>query len=435
MSVIDEEDYHGVGETLENTEEYVDYLGAYQKLEEIENAEEVLYKTSTLDIETVATLENRYPGLVMDNTAYDQRYTEYGHQVCVESLARKKNVVVSEMATSFLGMLDNLNTMTSKLKNTKISGGISETLNVIKTNVKGVEMSRDKINDEKLIIAYTNLMGVEPKNLAEAQSLVDKISSYKNPIQCLKDFTNTEYDRMFTPLLTNAVSDNHKVFSAFGDMDTHYADAIVNNIRVVQSELSEIIRQDDHNKLSRFTRDVIPRDVDIVLNDIVAGLDININPSRPILKQIRHIGGEVSRKLRTTEESLNKKSSVVNAITHNFKDIDGGFTSLASATNKLAVLSDKDIGLVKEIQTGLKQMRESRSKSVVINQVVSPVGRQASQQYKRLMSGIKDLWQLVNLFVRLSVAYVSCYSVLKITLDKFSVRLLVFLKTVGDLKT
>lgn len=435
MTIMDEGTYLETEYNLEDTDEYTKYLTALEHLSEVEEAEEVLHQTSTLDIETVANLENRYPGLVVDNTIYTERYTEHAHRACVESLTRKKNVIVSDMATSFLGMLDNLNELTSKLKNTKISGGISETLNVMKTNVKKVEIGKDKIKDEKLIIAYTDFMGVEPKNLAEAKELVTKIGSYKNPIQCLKDFNNQGYDRMFTPLLANAVSDNRKVFSAFESMDTHYADAVVNNIRVVQAELSEIIRQNDHSKLSRFTRDMIPRDVDVVLNDIVAGLDISIDASRGLLKQSRHIGSEVSKKLRVTEESLNKKGSVVNAVTHGFKQIDDGFSSLSSATDKLAVLSDKDAGLVSEIQTSLKQMRGARSKSVVINQVITPVGRQASQQYRRIMNGVKDLWQLVNLFVRLSVAYVTCYSVLKITLDKFSLRLLVFLKTVGDLKT
>ena len=55
MSVIDEEDYHGVGETLEGTDEYDDYLSAYQKLEEIENAEE----TSKADIVALILAEWR----------------------------------------------------------------------------------------------------------------------------------------------------------------------------------------------------------------------------------------------------------------------------------------------------------------------------------------------------------------------------------------
>lgn len=434
MSVIDEEDYHGVGETLESTEEYEDYLSAYQKLEEIESAEEVLNDTSELNKEMVADLESRYPGIVVDNLRHSERYTSLGHKACVESLNRKKAVVVSELATSFLGMLDNLNKMTGRLKNTHVAGGISETLDTLTKHVKSVEMSVDKLSDEKLILAYTKLMGVEPNNANQVRDLIKKISTYKNPVLCLKDYPNSNYDKMFTELLTNTVGDNMKVFKAFEDMDNHYAEAIVNNIHVVQSQLVNIIREDAHDKLSRFTGDIIPKDVDIVLNDIVAGLDISVDASKPLLRQIRKIGSEVSKKLRTTEQSIEKKGSVVNAVTHQFKHIDAGFVALSSATNKLAALNDKDVSMVSDIETGLKQMRQKRSKGIIVNQVVTPVGRQTSKQYKRVMGDIQNLWQLVNLFVRLSVSYVSCYSILKITLDKFSLRLLVFLKTVGDMK-
>lgn len=434
MSVIDEEDYHGVGETLESTEEYDDYLSAYQKLEEIENAEEVLSDTSEMNKEIVADLEGRYPGIVVDNLRYNERYTPTGHQACVESLKRKKDVAVSELATSFLGMLDNLNKMTARLKNTHVSGGISETLDSITKQVKSVEMGSDKLSDEKLILAYTALMGVEPNNANQARELIKKLDTYKNPILCLKDFPNSNYDKMFTELLSNTVGDNMKVFRAFEDMDTHYSDAIVNNIHVVQSQLTNIIREDAHDKLSRFTGDIIPKDVDIVLNDIVAGLDISIDASKPLLRQIRKIGAEVSKKLRTTEESIEKKGMVLNSVTHQFKHIDEGFVALSSATNKLAALSDKDVSMISDIEKGLKGMRQKRTKGIIVNQVITPVGRQTSKQYKRIMGDIQNLWQLVNLFVRLSVAYVSCYSILKITLDKFSLRLLVFLKTVGDMK-
>ena len=434
MSVIDEGHYLGVAETLEETEEYNKFLVFSRELEEIELAEETLEQTSEMDKDTVAGLESKYPGIVTDNIRFDDRYTSVGHQACVESLKRKKQVLVSEMATSFLGMVKNLNTMAGKLKNTHIAGGITETLSAVNKHVKSVQMAPDKLTDEKLIIAYTDLMGIEPKDASQVRELIKKLPYYKNPVMCLKDFPNNRYDKMFTPLLANAVSDNTKIFDAFDSMNTHYAEAIVNNIYVVQNEIGRIVREEDHGALARFTKDVIPRDVDVVLNDIVAALDIKINPSKPLLSQVRGIGSEVSKNLRLTEESLDKKGSVVNAVTHRFEQIDDGFDALNQCTNKLAKLDDGNINAINEIQTGLKEMRQHRSKAVVINQTITAQGRQSSKQYKRIMGGIRDLWQLINLFTRLSVAYVSCYSILKITLDKFSIRMLAFLKAVGDLK-
>ena len=434
MSVIDEGHYLGVAETLEETEEYNKFLVASRELEEIELAEETLKQTSEMDKDTVAGLESKYPGIVTDNIRFDDRYTSVGHQACVESLKRKKQVLASDIATSFLGMVKNLNTMAGKLKNTHVAGGVTGTLNAISKQVKSVQMAPDKLTDEKLIIAYTDMMGIEPDNANQVRELIKKLPSYKNPVMCLKDFPNTRFDKMFTPLLANAVSDNTKIFDAFEAMNDHYAEAIVNNIYVVQNEIGRIVREEDHGALARFTKDVIPRDVDIVLNDIVAALDIKISPSKPLLSQVRTIGSGVSKKLRVTEDSLNKKGSIVNAVTHRYGHIDAGFDALNQCTNKLAKLDDGDINAINEIQSGLKEMRQHRSKAVIINQTITTQGRQSSQQYKRIMGGIRDLWQLVNLFTRLSVAYVSCYSILKITLDKFSLRMLAFLKATGDLK-
>lgn len=433
MSVLDEGNPLGVAEVLEDTEEYHDFVRACGSLEEIEETEESFNATSTLDKDMVSSLESKYPGLILDNTRFEERYTETGHQIGLESLQRRKAVVVSDVATAVLGVVDKLQQLTAKLNGGELKGSLASTLQTLEKRAKSVEIDSVKLTDMKLMIAYDKFMGTEATDVNQVKSLVSKIGTYKNPIQCLKDFPSSNYDKMFTPLLADSAADNSRVFAAFSEMNDTYADTLVSTVRETQYELNNVINSGDHGRLSRYTDSLIPKGIDQVLHDIVASLELEVSASKSLLNQTRKIGSQLSKKLRTSEDSINKKAVVLNSITHRSGQLDKGFKDIAETTNKLTSLKKDDATMLKDLRQGLKTMRQERSNKDKLKQTITPVGRQASKQYRRLIGELRNLWDLINLFVQISVVYVSCYSVLNITLDNFSIRLLSFSNNIRGL--
>lgn len=434
MSVLDEGNSLGVVEVLEDTVEYNDFLRACGNLEEIEGTEEIFYTTPTLDKDMVSSIENKFPGLILDNVRYSERYTEEGHSAGLENIQRRKEVAVSDMATAFVGVVDKLQTLTSKLKDSTIKGSLSTTLNTLQRHAVGLEMDKVKLNDAKLLIAYNAMMGVEADSVQQVKELITKISTYKNPIQCLKDFPNSKYDKIFTPLLADSAADNSRVFKAFSAMNEEYASELVSTVRQTQHDLNNIVNAGDWQRLSRFTDNLIPKNIDQVLNDLVSSLEIEVSSSKSLLSQTAKIGSQLSKQLRTNDVSLNKKAVVLNAITHRSALLDKGFKDITEITNTLASLNQDDTKVLSDVREGLKRLRSDRTKKQKASQLLTPVGRQASAQYRRLMGEIHNLWNLVNLFTQISVVYVSCYSILKITLDNFSTRFLAFSRAVQVLK-
>lgn len=428
MSVNTAEPMLDLIDRLDNTRELEEMSIQADELAHLEEVEEMLTTTSTLDKDVVASVESAYPGLVLDNTSYDNRYTKEGLDICLEEIQQRKTDIQGRLVLSSLEMLDKLSNVINKLKTEKLKTSMTDVLKTSKTRLSQWHPDKSEASRARYMVAYHNFMGTPATKLEQVDALIDKLPTYKHPIQCLKEFDNDKYDKLFTPLLVSTSTEKKNLFQLYDTINNELANKLVSQVTNLQLDLIDIVDKEEYDKLGTLRIDMIPDELQKVLWDVIAALDVKMNPNKPLLEQTRKISSQLSKTLKVTDVSLRNKATVVNAIANHPDLLDKAFTDVTEITTKLGKFDKKRGGELIALKQSLQEMNGNRTIGNRTKHAVTSKGRQYSRQYRQLLKQITQLWDLVALSIRLSVIYVSAYSIMKMTLDEFTMRLSKFMK-------
>lgn len=411
-------------------EEYEAFQQARQDINDIDGMTEVISNVEVLDKDLVNEIESRFPGIIRDNVAFEDRYTPTGLTITLESLDNIKRGAMANSSRATLAMLDKFSDFLRTLKKKNLSEGLSAVLDSIAKVSQGIKFTTKE--DKVLMSAYKGLMGVPPDSPEQVKEMIAKFPDYKNPIQCLKDYPNESYNRIFTPLLAATIADSSAIFSLFDKLNNEYAAKLINNVAEAHEVLNDIMEKKDYGRLARFNKHLIPDDLMKALSEMVAALNVQLDHRKPLLQQTRTISKQMTLALKPNEKSLGRKASVVNAITNRHKEIDKAFNDILTATDKMSGFGKSKDQDMQTLRNNLKDFRWQKPISEVIKGSVDGTGSQAVKVYNRILDEMTGLWNLVSLLVRTSVVYVTSYSITKISIDTFNTNLITFGKKVAS---
>lgn len=183
--------------------------------------------------------------------------------------------------------------------------------------------------------------------------------------------------------------------------------------------------------MARFNKKIIPDDAMKMMTDLISSLDVELDHRRPVLSQSRLIIKAVAKQLKVNEESLRKKATVVNAIAYRFEDLDKAYTNVLEATDKLSSFNKQEQG--KDTKNKLKEFRYATPLKVAAKQAAAGNFSKSADTHKRVLDELDDLWNLVGILTRMSISYITMYSILTKTIEMFRITCTDFAKDVADI--
>lgn len=409
------------------SKEYHDYIDAKQEYDDAESVIERLDGVEVLDRDLVTDIESRFPGVVYDNIPFDKRYTPEGITYARESLEEIKHKAISVSARSTMVMINSFHDFIRKVRRSDVTNGVAGALDKLGKMTSGIEMTPIDDND-KLVKEYQKLMGVAPESPEQVKEMIKALTDAENATHALKEFPNSAYDGIFTPLLAATIAKSSPIFDCFDKLNNQYASTLLNGILDAQSELGDIMEKRDYKRLSRYSKKLIPDDVHKVLSDVVSTLGVKLDHKKPVLQQTKGISKQMTAGLKPNESSLRKKATVVNNLNYRFKELDKAYSDVLSATDKISKFDKGEDDTLKNMKEDLTSFKWSRSPKEIVKGIADGTGKQAVQQYRRIIDEIDDVWNLIGLFTRMSIVYTTAYTSLKLTLDIYIKKLDNFLK-------
>lgn len=402
-------------------------------LKDINETTSLLKENAELTPEVIAAVEARFPGLIYDNLTNDEIFESKGVDIIVGSLESMQLKSQFSLSLMSIGLINKLQTyivrMTSSDMYMTVTGAVSKVKNVVKglpTDIKAKE-------EDKLMKYYVQLMGAPADDPAMVYDFLNKIKEYKNPLESLKEFPNSHYDKMFTPFLASTVSERDKLLEGFAKINDTYANLLVRNIEEVQSSLQDILETGHFKNMQLLSRDLIPKGMQVIITDIVATLNVDIDPGKPLVKQSRKIASGLVKGTKPTEHSIRKKATVVNALLNHHKDLDEAFNNVREITKKLAKFDKGIADQLVAIRKDMVAFKKKRTVKSYAKDVVTGQNKASMLSYKKLLADLDDLWSIVRLFVKLNVIYVMTYSITEQTINSFHHRLYQFNKNLHKL--
>lgn len=398
------------------------------ELEKACTLEELISETGEMDTNMVASVESAFPGLLLDNLTLEQCMTEDGVTYALESLADIQDKAVVSISVSTILIINQLKTFLTKIKDSDIADGVGAMLSTVASQVKNLVPVGSSDYGPAYMAAYKDLMGVKPESPQVVFDFMRDLKTYRNPVLALKDYPNNEYDRMFSPVLSKTVAEKSEMYQVFKELRETQANHLVMAITNVQGELGDIIRSNDYGRLARFNDDLIPRDVHKLLNNIIASYDIHINPKVPLLEQTKTVGQQFTKALKPTEESIQNKASVVNALVHQHQKLDAAYDDILKATDILSQFDKSKADQLVELKRDLIQMKKKKSIKARAVGIRNGTHQASKIQYRRILDEIEHLWALVSLFSRMSVVFVTKHAIIVKVLTEYNLRLSQFIK-------
>lgn len=421
-------------DTFDTSEETVKILKDKEDLETACNLEEIISTSGELDMEVIASVEAAFPGMLLDNLTLEECNTTEGVTYALESLADVKDKAVVSISVSSILVINQLKSFLTKIADSEVADGVGAMLSTIKAQVKDLSPGSAARHEAAYLKAYKEFMGVQPKDVKMVTDLIDSLQGYKNPILALKDYPNNEYDRLFSPLLSKTVAEKSKLFDLFQQLKDSQARHLVLSITNVQGELDEIIKTADYGRLARFNDVLIPRQMHTLLNDIVASYDINVNPKVPLLEQTKSIGKQLSKALKATDSSIEKKATVVNSLVNQHQKLDTAYDNVLKSTDILSQFDKVKAEQLVELKRDLIQMKRRKSLKARAVGINDGTHKASKIQYRRILDEIEHLWGLVSMFARMSVVFVTKHAIIVKVLTEYNLRLSQFVVTIGKLQ-
>lgn len=418
-------------DVIEHTHEYNEYMDARKAYEDATGAVGLLDGVDVMDNKLITSLENRVPGVVTNNLPVELWYSTEAVEATVDNLEMKASQASMLAARATMALVTKFQDFTRAIRKSSVDDGVGVALHRLQTDISKLTLSSDEKKVKNRLPAYKKLMGVPPENEEQVAQMFEKFKEYKNPIQVLKDFPNTRWDKLFTPLLASTVSETGNVFRCFEELNNNHAVKIINNMNEVVAELDDIVSKNDHARMARFNKKIIPDDAMKMMTDLISSLDVELDHRRPVLSQSRLITKAVAKQLKVNEESLRKKATVVNAIAYRFEDLDKAYTNVLEATDKLSSFNKQEQG--KDTKNKLKEFRYATPLKVAAKQAAAGNFSKSADTHKRVLDELDDLWNLVGILTRMSISYITMYSILTKTIEMFRIACTDFAKDVADI--
>lgn len=416
-------------------QEIQDIMEEKQILEDACSLEEIISEQGELNNELIASVESAYPGLLLDNLTLEECHTDEGVTYALESIADIKDKTVVSISVSSILLINKLKKFLNRIKDSDVADGVVAMLATVKSTAGTIKEGVIPSEETKYLKEYKKFMGSDAESLDMVKQFITDIKNAKHPITVLKDYPNNEYDVIFTPLLSDTVSETNHVYALFSLLREKHAQDLVTSIEQVQTALFNIIESEDYGRLARLNDNIIPKSLHDTLNDIVGAYNIELNPKEPLLDQVSLIGKQFASALKPTEESLNKKATVVNALVHQSKKLDTAYDDILKTTDTLSQFDKKkadQLVRIKEELTVLKRRKSLKARAVGIK---DGTHKASVMQYRRIVTEINHLWGLVNLFSRMSVVFVTKHATIVKTLTEFNLRLTMFIKAVEKIQS
>lgn len=429
---IDGVDFMDVDEEfITDGPEYDDYIAAREDYEKAVGVMDVLDGVDALDPDLIVDIETQFPGVVTDSIPANLWSSSESIDITKSNVTAKMNESAALSARATLVVISKFGDFIHALSNSRVDEGIGAVLNTIQTTVSKVTLSDDEHKKTVRSVAYKALMGVPPESDEQVVKLFETLSTYKHPIQMLKDFPNNKYDKIFTPLLASTVSEASPIFHCFSELNKKYATVLIDNVHTTISDLEDIIASKDYARMARYNRNIIPSEITKIMTDVVASLNIEIDHKVPLLKQDKLISKAIAKMLRVDEDSLKKKATVVNTIAYRSQELDNAYSDIVEATDKLASFDSNKKG--KDLIAKLKEFRYTKPIKAVVKDSISGIHKQANDTHRRVLSELDDLWSLINILTRMSISYVTMYATLSKTLEIFHRNYVTFAKQIGTI--
>lgn len=411
-----------------------DILEQKKRMQEACNLEQVISDTGELTNDIIASVESAFPGMLLDNLTLSQCQTPEGVTYALESLADTKDKAAVSVSVASILLINNLKTFLKRIKDSEIGDGVGSMMSIIGSGASSLKETIVPGNETKYLNAYKAFMGEKAESIEMVADMLEKMKSYKSPIQVLKDFPNSEYNVMFTPLLSDTIAEKSPIFDLFRSLHDSQAATLVKTVDNVQDELTKIAETNDYGRLARFNDTLIPKEINDTLNAIVASYKIDINPKVPLLNQTGKIGKQFAQQLKPNSLSLDKKPAVVHALVFQHKKLDEAYNNILKATDILSQFDKVKSEQLLRLQKEMVNMQERKSLKARAVGIKDGSHAASKMQYRRVLDEIEQLWALVSLFARMSVVYVTKHAIIVKTLTEFNLRLSQFIKTTSALE-
>lgn len=419
---------------FDTSEATTQILQEKEELEKACNLEAVVSETGELNNEIVAAIESAFPGMLLDNYTLDELDSPEGVTFALESLADVKDKAVVSISVSSILVINQLKTFLAKIADSDVADGVGAMLSSIKSQVNKLNPDAETRNEQGYLKAYKSLMGEDAKDVQMVKDLLKSLTTYKNPVLALKDYPNSEYSQLFSPLLSKTVAEKSKLFDLFKQLRETQAQHLVISITKVQGELEQIIKSSDYGRLARFNDTMIPREMHNLLNDIIASYDVEINPKVPLLEQTKSIGKQLSAAIKPTKETVAKKATVVNALVHQHGKLDDAYNNVLKSTDVLSQFDKAKAEQLVELKSDLISMKRRKSLKARAVGIADGSHNASKIQYRRILNEIEHLWGLVSMFARLSVVFVTKHAIIVKVLTEYNLRLSQFVAKIEKLQ-
>lgn len=414
-----------------NSDEAVVLSESLDTLNDIDGTVHVLNGVEVLDDDVIADVESKFPGIIYDNVPYNIRYMEAGLEDAKETAKQIQQRVVAVSAKATIVMIDKFAGFMRDVAGSNISEGVVSSLTGIEAARKELKNTSSVTDENKLLKAYQNLMGVKAESSEKVIEMIGTIKSSKSALECLKTYPNDKYDKIFSPLLAASVSDSSNIFSCFDKLNKTYARQLIDTIEKVKSDLNKMISDGNYDAISNYNENLIPDDIMETLAEIVGTLGVKLDHHKGILKQTTYISQQMAKMLKPDEDSLRKKASVVNTIVYRYKDMDKAFKDIGEAIAKLSEYSkEKDVGL-KELKSDLRRFKIEKPIKRRAKEILRGDMMKHGNTHHRIMNELDDLWSLIDLMVRMCISYTTMYGIVKINLDVFRKQFADFVEAVN----